>query len=268
MGAAIEELGRRALRALGGALPASQGGVTLLAYHLVGAGTAAPVDLPLDVFREQMERLAETGRVVSLERALEQLDAGADGDQHSIVITFDDAYRNFFEVAWPLLQAHTLPVTLYVPSGFVNGTAPAPLTGAEGLPAMSWEQVREIADSELGTVGSHTSTHPDLRGLSASACRDELIESRRILEQRGNAPVSSFCYPRALWSPAVKELVAEVYDSAVVGGGRRNRSQRFDRHQLSRLPVRNDMPRELGKLLEPPIWLEEWAAAYARRLAS
>ena len=267
MGKTIESLGRRALRALGGALPASRGGVTVLAYHLVGGGTGGPVDLPLAVFRDHLDRLADSGRVVSLERALTSLECGAPGD-HRIVITFDDAYRNFFEVAWPLLSERRLPATLYVPTGFVNGSAPAPLTGAESLPAMTWEQVRELAASDLGTVGSHSVTHPDLRRLPATACRDELADSKDILEQRGDTVVDSFCYPRALWSPRVKRQVAAIYGSAVAGGGRRNRPERFDRHRLFRLPLRSDMPTHLGALLEPRVWLEEWAASHARRLAS
>ena len=267
MGVALDMLGRRALRALGATVPRSGGGVTVLAYHLVGAGTGSPVDVPAERFREQLDRLAGTRRVIPLERALERLARG-DADEHSLVLTFDDAFLNFYEVAWPLLAERRLPFTLYVPCGFVDGSTPAPLRGAEALPPMGWSQIREIAEAPLGSVGSHTLTHPDLRGLSDAACRAELAGSRRLLERRCGTPVGSFCYPRALLSARVVRRVAAIYDSAVAAGGRRNRPRSFDPHRISRLPVRRDMPADLISLCARPVWLEEWAADQARRLAS
>ena len=267
MGATLDLLGRRALRALGAAVPPAGGGVTVLGYHLVGGGTGSPVDVPSERFREQLDLLAESGRVIPLERALERL-AEDDTDEHFLVLTFDDAFRNFYDVAWPLLAERGLPATLYVPCGFVDGSTPAPLRGAEGLPPMSWSQVREIAEAPLGSVGSHTLTHPDLRHLSEAACRAELAGSRRLIERRCGTPVGSFCYPRALVSARVASQVAAIYDSAVAAGGRRNRPRTFDPHRISRLPVRHDMPADLVALCARPVWLEEWAADQARRLAS
>lgn len=253
------------MRGLNRTLPAASGGVTILAYHLAGAGTSAPVDLPADTFRAQLDEIAAGGGALPLARALELLSSGG-GGPHRIVLTFDDAFGNFFEVAWPLLRERRLPAVLYVPVGFVDGSAPAPLAGAEHLPAMSWDEIREVAASGLVTIGSHSSSHRDLRRLSERACREELAGSRRRLEREIGVSVTSFCYPRALWSPSVRALVAEVYDSAVVAGGRRNRPRGFDRHRLSRLPLRRDMPASLAPMLDRPVWLEEWAAAGLRRL--
>ncbi len=255
------------MRTLNRALPAATGGITILAYHLVGAGTKAAVDLPADAFRTQLDELAASGRALPLSRALERLAAGRRDRDHRIALTFDDAFRNFYEVAWPLLRERRLPAVLYVPVGFVDGSAPAPLAGAEHLPAMSWEQIREVAASGLVTIGSHSSSHPDLRRLSDRVCREELDGSRRRLERETGNAVTSFCYPRALWSPRVKALAAQTYDSAVAAGGRRNRPGHFDRYRLSRLPLRRDMPWSLTPMLESSVWLEEWAAAGLRRLA-
>lgn len=268
MGTSLTGVGRRALGWASSALRSAGGGVTVLGYHLAGGKTGAPVDLRTEVLERQLDELAADGRVTSLDAALDALNSGAADQQHSVVVTFDDAFRNFFEIAWPLLEERHLPAVLYVPVGFIDGTSPAPLTGARELPPMSWSQVREVARSELITVGSHSVSHPDLRHLEPEACRDELRRSRERLETEIGEPVTSFCYPRALWSAEVRGLVAEVYESAVAAGGRRNRAGSYDRYRISRFPLRRDMPETLAPVLANEIWLPEWMAARWRRLVS
>jgi peptidoglycan/xylan/chitin deacetylase (PgdA/CDA1 family) len=263
----LGSLGRIGLRALNRALPGTQGGLSVLGYHLVGGGSRAPVDLPKETFRRQLDELSECGEVVSLEAGLERLEQ-SDDETHLIALTFDDAYANFYDEVWPLLQERELPATLYVPVGFVDGSSPAPLAGAERLPPMSWSQLEEISRCGLVTLGSHSSTHPDLRRLSETECLAELSGSRARLEQQTGRAPTSFCYPRALWSPAVGARVASLYASAVVGGGRRNRLARLDRSRIWRLPLRRDLPASLSKLLRAEVWLEEWVASRIRELAS
>ena len=263
MRSAANRFARRALRAANGLLPDGRGGLTVLAYHLVGGETDAAVDLPVDVFRGHLDDLGACGRVVRLEEGLAAL-VGS-GTEHLIALTFDDAFSNFHETVWPLLQERSLPATLYVPVGFVEGTSPSPLAGAETLPPMSWEQVGELAASGLVEIGSHTLTHPDLRRLPEAERYRELAEARHLLAERSGQAVRSFCYPKALWSRPVESLVAKVYDNAVLGGGRRNR--RPNPPRIQRLPIRRDMPPALPKLLRTAIWLEEWVAARARGLA-
>lgn len=259
-------LARRGLRALNSLLPDGRGGLTVLAYHLVGGGTEAVVDLPLELFRSQLDDLERCGRVVQLDHGLKSLGLRPTDDEHLIALTFDDAFGNFYDTIWPELRDRSLAATLYVPVGFVAGTSPSPLQGAETLPPMSWSEIVEVASSGLVALGSHTLTHPDLRRLSGPDCRRELAESRRLLAERSGQPVRSFCYPKALWSRSVRSLVAEIYDSGVVGGGGRNRAATLDPHLVRRLPIRRDGPASLAELLHKEIWLEEWAAARVRRL--
>lgn len=264
---------RGLVRRLQPLVPRVRAGVHVLAYHLVEAGTASPVDLPLATFRRQVEELAAGGRVVSLDEALRRLsgDDSPEDDGPSIVLTFDDAYRSLRTHAFPLLERLRLPSTLYVPTGFVNRETPGPLAGARDLPAFDWSELAELTASELVTLGSHTHTHPDLDVLALAdpaATMDELRRSKELLEDRLGRPVEHFAYPRARRSDAAETEVARYYRSAVVAGGRANRPRRFDRYRISRVPVRRDMPRTLTPLLSRSLVLEEALAAAARGLRS
>jgi peptidoglycan/xylan/chitin deacetylase (PgdA/CDA1 family) len=253
---------RTLLRALQRLLPPG-GGATVLAYHLVDAGTGSPVDLDGIVFRRQMEELREIAAVVPL-RTLAAKPA-ADHGRPRVAITFDDAYANFLERAWPALEELALPATLFVPVGFVEGTHPAPIRGTGHLPPATWDDLAEAVADPLLDVGSHSWSHGDLRRLPDADLDRELAASRRHLSERLEVSVTSFCYPRALWDRRVERRVAGEYAQAVVGGGRAWAPPQGP-WRIQRVSLRRDGPRSLAPLLAAPLWLEEWAADRARRL--
>jgi peptidoglycan/xylan/chitin deacetylase (PgdA/CDA1 family) len=252
---------RRFVRGLQTVLPPRPQGLRILCYHLVGGGTDSVVDLPRKDFEAQLAALRKA-TVVGLGAGLQQVQGG--DATASAVLTFDDAFRNFREVAWPLLEAHQLPATLFVPTGFVDGTAGSPLTGVELSPC-DWSDLRAMATSPLLTIGSHTCTHTDLRRVDEPRLESELRDSRAHLEDRLGVAVGSFCYPRALWDRRVETAVARVYDLAVVGGGRRIMPGTVRPHRLWRTSVRRDAPLPVAQWLAAPVWLEEALADTVRR---
>ncbi len=240
-------------------------GVVILTYHLVGAGTRSPVDISPDLFRAHLDELAAHAHVISLEEAVRRLRRRAPIAPRTVVLTFDDAYENFYTRVFPLLEQYRMPATLYVPTHFVEGKTPPPITGTDGLPACSWEQLREMQASGLVSIGSHTRTHPSLPAMSRTRARWEIETSRAVLEEKLGAPVKSFCYPRGLWTRTLEKMVRPAYDTAVIGGGVMQRPERFDPHRLRRIPIRTDTPRTLRPMLERAVWLEEWLADWFRR---
>jgi peptidoglycan/xylan/chitin deacetylase (PgdA/CDA1 family) len=237
-------------------LPRSRSGTAVLAYHLVGAGTQAVVDLPLDVFRRQLDWLKDTCDVVSLDEALDAPQAPG----LRAVLTFDDAYRNFLERAWPELQARQMPAILYVPVGFVRGTSPSPLRGAELAP-LSFKELRELAEAGLH-IGSHSLSHRNLRRLPPSQVERELGESREQLEQELAIKIDSFCYPQAKLTPGVARLTARHYRSAVTGGGRPFRGGSL--LTIPRFPLRRDQ-HLFEQMVQSRIWLSEAVAHQLRQ---
>jgi len=69
-------------------------------------------------FEEQMAYLKANYRVISVIDVLEVVEGGKALPPSSLLITFDDAYRNFADCAWPILKKYRLPVTLFVPTAF------------------------------------------------------------------------------------------------------------------------------------------------------
>jgi peptidoglycan/xylan/chitin deacetylase (PgdA/CDA1 family) len=228
--------------ALGDRLRAPEPGVVVLIYHRVGErGDPSEIDLPADVFDRQMAWLAETGRVVTLDAALDLLTASdADsvsgpGQATKVVVTFDDGTADLADVALPILARHGVPATVYVATRFIDEQLPWP---AGGVP-LSWAGAREMVDSGLVTIGSHTHGHRLLDRLSPSEAADELDRSRDLIEDRLGVAAHHFAYPKAVApsDPAVEAEVRRRFRSAALGGNRPNRYGATDAHRLNRTAI-------------------------------
>jgi len=222
--------------------------------------TGLAVDVPTAQFREQLDALTETAKVVSLDEAVAVLASGSLPAVRLAVITFDDACLNFYEQALPILREYSLPSMLYVPVGYVNRTSGSPFKYLTEplLEPMAWDQLAEVAHDGRTSIGSHTYSHLDLRELSVGQVESEFRDSKAELEQRLQVEVDSLCYPASLVTLQVKALAQRWYRTAVVGGGKVVRPGSWDPLMLPRVSMRKEMDGEaMVRLLNTSVWLEE-----------
>jgi peptidoglycan/xylan/chitin deacetylase (PgdA/CDA1 family) len=210
-----------------------------------------------------MRELRDRFLVLPLGEALAKLDGGELRTQTAVAITFDDAYFNFYENAWPIIEDVKLPVMIFVPTGFLEGSCPTPIRGYDGAP-ITWGRLRELAESGLVELGSHSGSHPDLRSLEGEHLDRELRCSKETLEDRVGSRVEGFCYPRALWSARVAREVRRHYRYAAAGGGIRIHEVGGWRFRVPRYPIRADSPDGVAWILRGRVWLEEWGANRVR----
>ena len=86
--------------------------------------------------------------------------------------------------------------------------------------ALTWEQLKEMVDSGLCTLGAHSMTHPGLTRISADEVRDELMESKRIIEEHLPIKVKHFSYPHSMENLKIQTLLKETgYKTATMGYG-------------------------------------------------
>ncbi len=132
----------------------------------------------------------------------------------TLSITFDDGYRDNYEVVAPILRRLDLPAAFFVATGFIGTDYSPPwdqhLIRQPGW--MSWDQVRSLRDQGF-EIGAHTDGHIDLATMSPDAIRTELARCRaKLQEALGEAP-TLFAYPfggRENISPPSLELVREA----------------------------------------------------------
>ena len=61
--------------------------------------------------------------------------------------------------------------------------------------AMNWEEIQQLAQDPLCTIGAHTLGHFAIRKLDVSEATKELSLSKKIIEQRLNREVQHFAFP-------------------------------------------------------------------------
>lgn len=194
------------------------GDVVILLYHRVGAGDRE-IDVPLDLFRRQMERLAERERVLTLDRSL--------SDGGGVVVTFDDGFADFHNHVLPVLVEHRIPAVLYLATGLVG----------EGPDALEWSQLEEAVSTGLVTIGSHTHSHADLSRATGGEAEDEMRRSKHLIEDRLGVACRHFAYPWAVASQAAETAARKHFESAALDAWRTNRRDRTDPYRLGRTPI-------------------------------
>ncbi|CAN5133317.1 polysaccharide deacetylase family protein [soil metagenome] len=245
-------------------LRSDRSGVVVLLYHRVGAGTGVQVDLPVDLFTRQMEVLAQSGRVVTLDQALAVLAGTAPSPTFDpVVVTFDDGTADFADVAVPIMADHAIPSTLYLATDFVERATPFP---NQGTP-LSWSAVIDVMATGLVSVGSHTHTHVLLDRADIACVEDELDRSVGLIEDRLACPAQHFAYPKAvLGSPSAEVAVRRRFRSAALAGTRPNPYGRTDPHRLRRSAIQvADGMRWFNRKLEGGMALEDLLRRVANR---
>jgi len=98
-------------------------------------------------------------------------------------ITFDDGHISDYEIAYPLLAKNNLTATFFIVPKYV---------GRPGY--MNWEEIKVLSSAGM-EIASHSLSHPYFSSLKIRQVREELEESRKIIEDNLGKRVSSFAYP-------------------------------------------------------------------------
>lgn len=176
--------------------------------------------------------------------------------ERPVVLTFDDGFADFFTDALPVLKKYNFTATLYVSTAFIDGVSRWLRHERETTRLMlTWEQLTEISSSGI-ECGAHSHSHPQLDVLSRRVARDEILQSKRLLEDHLGRQVFSFAYPYGYYTAQVRQFVREAgYTSACAV-----------KHALS---SRADDPLSLARLLvSADSTIDEFAASLTGRSSS
>jgi peptidoglycan/xylan/chitin deacetylase (PgdA/CDA1 family) len=139
-------------------------------------------------FEDQMKTIRDRGyQPVSLDDLHKHLTEGARLPNKAIVLTFDDNYQGFYDIAWPMLKEANYPAAIFVHTGYVGDR--------KHRPHMTWDTLLSLSKSPLITIASHTVHHPDLTTLSSDQIAQEMTDSKAALEEHIGKPVVYFAYP-------------------------------------------------------------------------
>ena len=146
-------------------------------------------------------------------------------NKKKILITIDDAFSSFYEIAWPFLKENRIPFILFV------STEPV---GNKGY--MTWDQIREIEQESYGYIGHHSHTHDYLIEKSEEDfIKDIEMASKIFLKELGYVP-NLFSYPFGEYSKFMKDYISENFTFAF-GQHSGVIDLNKDKYELPRFPI-------------------------------
>lgn len=173
--------------------------LVVLCYHGV-------CDDQKTAFAWQMATLRRAGCPIALDKPLPTQ------GKLLIGITFDDGFANLIINAIPILETLDMPSTLFITSGHL-GSTPTWSTS----PDWAYKQERLLTVTELKslkrpliTIGSHSVSHPSLDKLPTEAARQEIVESKKNLEELFDKAVDLFAFPYGAYNKTLVKLVQQA----------------------------------------------------------
>jgi len=77
---------------------------------------------------------------------------------------------------------------------------------------LSWSQIREMSSHGI-EFGCHSKTHPILARIDEKDLHDEIVQSKKVIEERIELPVQFFCYPNGQPEDVDSQLIDLVKKS-------------------------------------------------------
>ena len=98
-------------------------GVVVLSYHRIGDASRSDTNRGLwtsaESLHSQLQFLKRHFQILEPEELLGERPLSTHGRR--VMVTFDDGYRDLYEVAYPVLQANGVRATMFLCSGFIDG---------------------------------------------------------------------------------------------------------------------------------------------------
>lgn len=145
------------------------------------------------LFEEHMVAVLERGYTpVLIKDYYECVQKGKALPDNPIAITFDDGYLSNYEVAYPILKKLNIPATIFIVTSTVGATAES---GEVSYPHFTWEQAREMQESGIIDIHSHSHTHKNISAMTPAEMQIELRMSKYLIERNLNKNCFIFAYP-------------------------------------------------------------------------
>jgi peptidoglycan/xylan/chitin deacetylase (PgdA/CDA1 family) len=171
-------------------------------YHRFDENKYPSTNIQMNIFLEQIQLIKDLNYDFIHPENFEK-NFNIPKKQKKILITIDDAFQSFYEVAWPFLKENKIPFILFV------STEPV---GNKGY--MTWDQIKEVEQESFAIIGHHSHSHDYLIDMSNEEfIKDIEIANKIFTEKIGYIP-SLFSYPFGEYSEFMRQYISKNFTYA------------------------------------------------------
>lgn len=200
---------RSAVLSVGGALRRPpQNSIRVLNGHTLDEGNVPRFRATLRLLRNRYE-FVTVGEAAALLR-----------EPHTprgryLALSFDDGYRDNFELIAPVLAEFGAPACFFVCTNFIDSMPDYQTWFFQNRvrsvrkPPMTWAMVRELAEAGFA-VGAHTTDHLDLAKLPLAEAMRQVLDSKAAVETRLARSCEFFAWPYGRLTAFSTDLVGAL----------------------------------------------------------
>ena len=167
-------------------------------YHRFDENKYPSTNIRMEVFKEHLEEIKNLNLEFISFQKFEKI-VNNKIDKNYLLLTIDDAFSSFYLNAWPIIKKNKIPIILFVSTREV---------GKYGY--MTWDQIREIAASDLVTIGNHSHSHEYLIDWDKKKIKEDLDLAIKIFNKELGYSPNLFSYPFGEYSNILKKIVADL----------------------------------------------------------
>ena len=171
-------------------------------YHRFDENKYPSTNIQMEVFLKQIQLIKDLNYSFIHPEDFEK-NFNIPKKQKKILITVDDAFQSFYEVAWPFLKENRIPFILFV------STEPV---GNRGY--MTWEQIREVEKEKFAVIGHHSHSHEYLIDKSNEVFKEDIETANRIFNEKIGYVPSLFSYPFGEYSEFMRDYISKKFTYA------------------------------------------------------
>ena len=199
-------------------------GILSLMYHRFNEEKYPSTNIQMNIFVNQMKIIKSLNYNFYNPGDLEK-NFAIPKNEKKILITIDDAFSSFYEIAWPYLKDNRIPFILFVSTEVI---------GKKGY--MNWKQINEIEKEHNVYIGNHSHSHDYLINFKKKDFINDIDKASTIFNNKlGYKPIF-FSYPFGEYSKDIKEYISKNFKfsfgqhSGVIDVNK-------DRFELPRFPI-------------------------------
>lgn len=212
--------------------------VRILMYHKVDPSRRDMLTVTSEQLEQQLAHLQKQGYEFLSVQNLSDVSLST---RKGVLITFDDAYVNNLEYAYPVLKEYKAKATVFVPSAYAGQTSQWDI---EAEPLLSPEQLRRL-DNDVFELGLHSHTHRHYGRLSVAEIEEDLRQNIQFFKDNNLAFAPAFAFPYG-GRPKDKTFKRQMQEAmASLGiqfafriGNRLNRFPLSNPYEIQRIDVR------------------------------
>lgn len=184
--------------------------IAVLTYHNFNPTIPGSMSITPERFESQLKWLKEKGYTVIPLKDLVSYLQGKDISlpAKSVVITADDGWESVYTYMRPIVEKYHIPVTLFI----------YPSTISHGPHVMTWEQLKELENTGLFNVQSHTNSHPNFKqekkhlspAAYAKAVDFELNHPKKELEEKLSHKITLLAWPFGIYDSYLEKAAAKA----------------------------------------------------------